>query len=212
MLVSWAALKRGVATTLRDVILPLSSSQLAMPYLECCIQFCAPLYKKEVELLQRVQQKSDKDSQGTGAPLIGGKAGRAGIVQPEEGEGQGNLINVHEYLKGRRKEDRDSLFSVLSWYWAPLKHKRFLLSVRKHDFTLTEQQDRLPTEAVVSPFLDVFKSHLRAWSCLSREGVPDGLQSSLLALATLRLCTLTRSRLGSPQSAWLVVVFHCLEK
>lgn len=104
--------------------------------------------------------KSHKNGQGTGAPLVGGKAGRAGTVQPDKGEAQGNLINVHEYLKGRRKEGRARLFAVLSWHWAPLKHKRFLLSVRKHDFTVTEQWDGLPREIVVSPFLDVFKSHL----------------------------------------------------
>jgi len=43
-----------------------------------------------------------------------------------------------------------------------LKHKRFPLSIRKHFFTVrvTEHWHRLPREAVDSPSLQIFKSHL----------------------------------------------------
>ncbi|KFQ88236.1 hypothetical protein N337_01037, partial [Phoenicopterus ruber ruber] len=43
-----------------------------------------------------------------------------------------------------------------------LKHRRFHLNIRKHFFTVrvTEHWHRLPREAVESPSLEIFKSHL----------------------------------------------------
>jgi len=45
-----------------------------------------------------------------------------------------------------------------------LKHWRVPLNFRKHFFTVrvTEHWHRLPREAVESPFLDIFRSHLDA--------------------------------------------------
>ncbi|KFQ67018.1 hypothetical protein N335_00909, partial [Phaethon lepturus] len=42
------------------------------------------------------------------------------------------------------------------------KHRRFLLNIRKHFFTLrvTKHLQRLPREMVESPSLEIFKSHL----------------------------------------------------
>jgi len=43
-----------------------------------------------------------------------------------------------------------------------VKHKRFHLNMMKHFFTvkITEHRHRLPREAVKSPFVEMFKSHL----------------------------------------------------
>lgn len=49
--------------------------------------------------------KSHQDDEGTGASLLGEKAERLGTVQPEEKKAQKDLVNVHKYMKGRRKED-----------------------------------------------------------------------------------------------------------
>ena len=83
-----------------------------------------------------------------------------------EEKGWGDLINVYKYLKGRCKEDRARLFSVVPsdrtrGNGHKVKHRSFPLNIRKH-FTVREAErwHRLLREVVESPSLEIFKSHL----------------------------------------------------
>ncbi|KAK4811119.1 hypothetical protein QYF61_019750 [Mycteria americana] len=129
-------IRQSIASRLREMILPLYSALVR----ECCVQFWAPQYKRDMEILERAE--------------------RAGTVQLREVTG-GHLINVYKYLKGGCKEDGARLFSVVS-SGHKLKHRSFRLNIRKHFFTVrvTKHWNRLPREVVESSSLEIFKSRL----------------------------------------------------
>ena len=69
--------KRSVAGRLRDVIFPLYSA-LVRPNPEYCVQFWAPQFKKDRELLQSPAE-GHKDDEGPEASPYGERLGKVGL-------------------------------------------------------------------------------------------------------------------------------------
>ncbi|KAK4831696.1 hypothetical protein QYF61_018748 [Mycteria americana] len=154
--------RRSVASRSREVKLPLYSA-LVRPHLEYRVQFWAPQCKRDVDILERVQQRATKMIKGLKHVSYEERLRELQPFTLEKRRFRGDLINVH---KVQRRQSQ-ALFSVVPsdrtrGNGHKLKHRRFPLNIRKYFFIVrvTEYCNRLPREAVESPSLEILKGHL----------------------------------------------------
>lgn len=157
----------GCIRRLREVILPLCSA-LVRPHMECCVQFWAKQYTRDMHMLEGGQQMVTK-----GQKHLCYEKGlkQLGLFILEE-RIQGGPHQCVWISEGTVQEHRDKLFPVMFGKAKGLKHRQFHLNVREHcSVRVAKQWHGLPREVEKSPwkFWTQFLETDSRWSCRSRK-------------------------------------------
>ena len=137
------------------------------PHLEYSGQAWGSQYKKNRELLERVQRRATKMIRGLEHLPYEDRLGELGLFSLEKRRLQGDLVDTFQYLKGDYEQEGNQLFTRVDSDRTRekgfnLKEGRFRLDIRGKFITkgVVTCWDMLPREAVDAPSLEVLNTRL----------------------------------------------------